>query len=170
MSERRRYFRVLARLPIRHRPLEPGEFESLKRDIETPRPDPEALEPALGAYLTRIEEKIEQILGLVGGGGADLAQPVDVEISGGGLRFAAKLPEEQQGDDVLIELTLPGSPPRPVRAIGRVVGRSNDRDGSDEIAVSFRVIDERDREAIIRFAHEVERVQLRSRAAREHDA
>ena len=170
MSERRRYFRVLARLPVRHRPLEPGEFASLKRDIETPRPDPESLEPALASWLVRIEEKLEQVLGLLGDAGAAPAEPVDVEISGGGLRFGAKLPDEQEGDDVLVELTLPGSPPRPIRAIGRVVARTNEDSGHDEVAVSFRVIDERDREAIIRFAHEVERVQLRSRAARERDA
>ena len=95
-------------------------------------------------------------------------ESVDVELSGGGLRFAAKLSEEQEGEDALVELMLPGTPPRLVRAIGRVVSRSSE-DGVDEVAVSFRVIDERDREAIVKFAHEVERMQLLRRATRELD-
>lgn len=167
--ERRRFFRVRARLPVRHRPLEPGEFETLKREIETPRPEAEEIEPALAARLTGLEQKLDQVLALVGGGAnTQPAEPLNVELSGGGMKFAAKLPEEQEGQDTLVEILLPGYPPRLVRTIARVVARSRGANG-DEIAVCFRVIDERDREAIVRFAHEVERAQLRTRAAREQD-
>ena len=164
----RSYFRVQARILVRYRPLAAGEFDTIRREIETVRQDPEGLDAVMVGWMRGLEAKLDLILSHLDPsvpaplGPRDLT---DVEISGSGMRWATKESVEV-GSDLLIELQLPGLVTRRVRAIARVIrcieprGEQSDR----HVAVSFRVIDEDDRQAIVRFANDVQRVFLRSRA------
>ena len=86
-------------------------------------------------------------------------------ISGAGMRFPSKESREV-GEDVLVEFLLPHPTRRLVRAIARVVrltGGGGD-EGTD-LCLAFRTIDAADREAIVRFSHAIQRIQLQSRSA-----
>ncbi len=170
----REYFRVAVRLALRCRPLRPGEFDDLRREIEMPRYEVEGVPPALREWLWRIEDKLDY---LVAGSDSDRRRPLDrsalrdVVISGAGARFAAK-DEGRVGEDVLLELVLPGPVSTDLRAVARVVRRIEPKKAGEEaeLAVAWRVIHEQDREAIVRFARDVERAELRTRLQPAGDA
>ena len=170
-DDQRAYYRVQARLPVRHRELEPGEFDALKREIEAPRPPRPEVDPALASWLARVEKKLDRLIALAD---ENAPRPLsegelsNVEISGSGLRVAGK-EEVDVGENLLVELQLPGNAERRVRAIARVIRQIEPREpGAErELALAFRVIHEDDREAIVRFSNDVQRVLLRARAAGE---
>ncbi len=168
-SDQRSFFRVRARIPMRYRALAPGEFEKIRAEIRTPRHESEGIDPVLGGWMQRLDDKLDLLLSY-----HDPDQPAplgsrdarQVEVSGSGMRFEAKDPVEA-GEDILLEFQLPGSVPRRVRSIARVI-RNLEPHGPEqerEIAVSFRVIDEGDREAIVHFSNVVQRLFLRARSA-----
>ncbi len=171
--ERRAYFRVRAYLPLRHRPLQPGERETLRAEMSTPRPEPE-VEEGLSTWLCQLEEKLDLVLSHLDPAAqrplCDRDRRV-VEISGSGLSFPSK-ERIRVGESLLVELRLPGGRPRPVRALAEVVERreADDPWGESRVAVAFREIHEDDREAIVRFSNDLQRLELRARATSQESA
>ena len=168
-AEARRYYRVTVRIPLRHRPLQPDEVGAVERELETPRPDLEDLSPALAGWLLRLEKKLDLTLSLLD---ANVPAPLSdrdlrvVEVSGAGLSFESKEASEIEGDE-LLEFELPGTVPLRVRAIARVVRHREpeSQGGPCQVACEFRVIRTEDRESIVRFVNDVQRIELRRRAA-----
>ena len=167
---RREYFRVLTRLPVRYRQLRGSEASLIGDEIlgrkakESARMDPQLL-----AWFDRIEGKLDRILEHLGMPDAARFSAMDVQdvsLSGSGILFTAK---DRLIDDstALVEFQLPGPPARPVRCLARVVRSMplEDAEGQFATAVRFDVISEDDRDEIIRHVVEVERNQLRARAA-----
>jgi c-di-GMP-binding flagellar brake protein YcgR len=79
-------------------------------------------------------------------------------ISGSGLLIPTSEPVAV-GEEVLVELCLPGGHAESVRALARVVGMRGAPGGGEAkaVALAFSLIDELDRAAIVRFTHEVQR-------------
>lgn len=167
-GDRRAYFRVPARIAVRHRYVAQDELDAFERELALRGSEPPLpVDPGLRALLDRIERKLDRILvrlepdRVAPLGEADVRA---VEISGSGVRYDCTDPAAV-GDHVLVEMLLPGTPPRAVAAIGEIVFRQEAESGAPGcIAVRFTAIDEADREAIIRYTYEVQRVALRARA------
>jgi hypothetical protein len=167
-AEKRRFFRVQAHIPVRCRPIEPGEFDRLRTEIEMPRPKYEGLEPVLADHLAWLDLKLDRVLAALEGAPSPTpVEPYEVWISGAGLRFSAKEGMADPQANVLLEILLPSCPPRLVRTIGRVVTRGDIDPTAGDLAVEFRILHPDDREAIVHFTHEVERAELRRRAERD---
>jgi len=161
-------FRVSAELPIRYRPLAAAEAARLALEIEQARDGESELPARLADRLQRIEHKLDLVLHQL-----DPSQPpplsardgASIALSAAGVALAAKqaLPLDSL---VLVELLLPGPAPRPVRAVARVA-RCQEKRGPEAgllLAFAFRAIHCDDREAIARFANEVQRADLRRRS------
>lgn len=120
--------------------------------------------PDVPAWARQLEFKLDRVLALLD---PALPRPLDpqalrrVVISGSGMRMECEDADLAPGDDVLVELLLPGEPAGPVTAIGELMARyPRARDGAhDEVSVRFRLIDERDRDAIVRLVYRVELAQ-----------
>ena len=168
-ANRRSFYRVKARIPLRHRRVRPDEREDLEREILTPRPEPPDVEPPLAAWMQRLERKLDTVLSHLDDavpaplGELDLCQ---VELSASGMMFAAKETADVDGIE-LLEFLLPGIESRVVRALARVVVRCESGEPGEvpQVAFAFSTIDEEDREAIVRFGNEVQRIGLRARSA-----
>jgi hypothetical protein len=168
-AERRSFYRVSARLPIRLRALDPGESASLACEIAaSPASAVAVADPALRAALESLERKLDRVLACLEPGAAE--RPLgrtdarEVELSGAGVSLEAD-EELDPADEVLVELELPGSPPRRVRALAHPVP-ARGPGGKPRRAFAFDAISEEDRDAIVRFSHEVQRSELRERARR----
>ena len=165
--EQRNYFRVRCRLPIRTRKVRSEEQDGLEREILQRENSTglNELDPEIAAWLDRIETKLDRILLQIGVVDEPLrpSDVADVVISGSGLRFVGDRSHEPD-DVLLLEFELPGTPAHPVRCLASVVAHEVVEDGGHDLALSFSVINERDREAIVRFTLDVERGKLRSRA------
>ncbi len=161
-SERRDFYRVPARIPIRVRSLEAQEVPGLSVEISSPKEEADGVaDPAIAAVLFRLEAKIDRILSALD---RSVPQPLwegdsqDVSISASGVgmdsgeRFELK-------DKVLVEFLLPDTPKRYVRALARPVGEES----TQSRAFAFEVIAESDRDAIVRFSQDVQRLMLRQR-------
>lgn len=113
------------------------------------------------AWARQLEFKLDRVLALLD---PALPRPLDphalrrLVISGSGLRMECEDGELAPGDDVLVELLLPGEPGGPLTAIAELMARyPRARDGAhEEVSVRFRLIDERDRDAIVRLVYRVE--------------
>ncbi len=159
-SSRRRAFRVEARLPIRHRRLSPEEADCRARELAaSPSPTPWTGDPALAERLDRIERKVDRLLAQLG---IAEARPLseedlqDVDLSSTGVRLRSFEPIEP-GDDVWVECLVPGDSVRHVRALARAV-RTDEAEGSAcSAALEFRVLADRDRDALVRFTQDVQR-------------
>ncbi len=170
-ADRRRFYRVSARIPIRVRALEPGESAALACEIAASRAsDGRGLaDPALRAAFASLERKLDLVLALLDPSGERPLARADVravELSAAGVALEA--PEDlDPGDEVLVELQLPSSPPHRVRAIAHPVPLVGPA-GADKLrrAFAFDQISDEDRDAIVRFSHEVQRSELRERAGR----
>lgn len=152
-ENRRRAFRVAARLPIRHRRLSAEQWAAEERSWRMPEPSALPRDPALAAWLQRIEAKLDGLLAADGSAEPPLgAEDVhDVDLSSVGVRLAAAEGLDA-GDAVLVECLVPGRVPRPVRALARVVRAEDDR-----VSLSFERIREADRDALVRFTQDVQR-------------
>ncbi len=91
------------------------------------------------------------------------AQSLDLSGSGVSLREA---PDLHQGDRILLSLTLPDAPSRPIFAVGEVV-RVEPPAGAGErrVAVRFLEMAEEARERIIRFTFRQQRRELAQRGS-----
>ncbi|MFQ5417010.1 MAG: PilZ domain-containing protein [Myxococcota bacterium] len=172
-EEKRAYLRVAARLRIRERVLQPGEFDALRREIEMrPRPESADIDPRLLIRFERLELKLDRILSCLD---SAVPQPIatleprDVQVSGAGMCMATK-ERPEPGARILVEILLSESSV-PLRVIGEVLGHIEPRAPGDDprIAVAFVVINDADREAIVRFALEMERCAVRERARCEEE-
>jgi hypothetical protein len=171
-ENRRSFYRIEARLPVRLTALDPGEAAAVALELTTSRETGLDIEDlALRAAFQRLERKLELVLAHLDRGRPQpltraASKRIDLSASGVAVEDAE---DSELGDEVLIEFQLPGDPPRHVRAIGHVAGeRSGSARGKITRAFAFDVIAEQDREAIVRFSHDVQRRELRKRRRRGH--
>jgi c-di-GMP-binding flagellar brake protein YcgR len=91
-------------------------------------------------------------------------QSFSFDISGSGVSLE-KGPEQEEGNDLILAITLPESPGRPVYARGEVL-RIQDRTIKKQTcaAIQFRQISETDRERLIHYTFRQQRRELARRA------
>jgi hypothetical protein len=166
----RSYYRVETVLPVRIRRATLADVAAVEQRLAAGADDV-APESAAPAWAQQLDHKLDRVLALLD---PSLPRPLDphdlrrVVISGSGMRLASETADLAPGDDVLVELLLPGESGGPVVAIAEVVGRypasGPGGAGADEVSLHFRLLDERDRDAIVRLVHRVELAQkLRAR-------
>lgn len=163
VAGQREYARVETHLAIRWRPARPDERAAFDERVIGAEVGEDDLPLALVGYLRSIEYKLDLILSRLD---ARFEAPLDpkqlraVVLSAGGVQVDAEGEAVRVGDEVRVEMLLPGDVPRTVTAIGcvaRTVGTS--------IAIEYVSIAEADRDAIVRL---VNRLQLAAgRRARE---
>lgn len=168
-AERRSFFRVRTRIPVRHRLLTEGEAQAFLSELASKRADRFVpMDPVIAARLDRLEQKLDLVLAALR---REVERPLGPEdqqtitLSGSGLELETS-DSLSIGEELLVEMRVPGSPARIVRALGRVViesARSNA--GKGRVALAFDAIDEHDREAIVRHVFDVERMERARRAA-----
>jgi hypothetical protein len=164
--QQRSYYRVLTRIPIRIRRLDPSEVPSVSMLIANPvDPFVEVSDPALAVVLQRVENKLDVVLSHLEPGhprplGDRDIQKVSLSASGVGCEMNEQL---SLHDDVLVEFLLPEAPARHVRAIARPVMPGDLADGvrGTPQAFAFHVISDADRDAIVHYSYDVQRLQLR---------
>ncbi len=169
---RRDYFRVSTWLPIRIRRLSRDAAAELERELEAPAEESNAVsDPVLEARLCTLEAKIDLLLAAAGhevdSSIAKLPRR-SVELSGSGLR--AEVPGFlRKGDVVRVEFELPEERGRGIQILADVVSGNDGREttGSKSVAVCFTRVRHRDREAIVRHAYEVQRLDLGKASGRE---
>jgi len=165
-TDRRGYFRVQTRLRIGLRPVAAAEIEPLRRDIlqREPLVRPR-LDPGLADWLTRIEEKLDRLLGQAGlaSPGIPRREECSVVISGSGLLLPHAETPAEIGATLLLDFDLPLSPRHPVRCLAVVAANRPEPHGHYAIALGFCCIHEEDRDAIVRHALIVERRELGQR-------
>ncbi len=167
--EQRSYYRVFASLPIRIRRLDPSEVPSVAAVIASPVDRfPEISDAALAIVLQRIENKLDIVLSHLEPdhprplGDRDVRR-ISLSASGVGCEMNEQISIH---DDVLVEFLLSEVPARHVRAIARPVMEKDVSDGVPGalMALSFHVISDADRDAIVRYSYDVQRLQLREGA------
>ena len=177
---RRAYYRVAGLLPIRLIPLANAEVDPAIFDLSLPdvllQPIEEGEENApLMARLRRIEEKLDLLLG---------ASPVDtprqlsgvdrqsIVFSGSGVSLDVTW-SFRRGDAYRVEMLLPSPYSRAVRAVAFAVEDSDSEflgDALRPLAVELRHMEVDDRDALIAFSYDLQRIALRSRVGGEVEA
>ncbi|MDP6978833.1 MAG: PilZ domain-containing protein [Myxococcota bacterium] len=169
---RRDFFRVSTWLPIRIRRLTSAAANELEHELDTPAEENGTVsDPVLEKRLCALEAKLDLLLRSTG---HEIDEPVSkspkraVELSGSGLR--AEVPGFlRRGDVVRVEVELPEERGRAIVILADVVSGNDGRemDTRTGVAVCFRSIRHRDREAIVRHAYEVQRLDLGKVSGRE---
>lgn len=169
---RRGFFRVHSWLPVRLSSLDQQGARTFSNELNTPAEESASLaDGQLEARLSHIEDKLDMLLRSAG---HEVAVPLsqseksDVEISGSGLRvntgelFAVE-------DRIKVELVLPEECGRTISLLGRVVTVSEAIGPKRKcsVALFFETVRDRDREAIVRHAYEVQRLLLGREAKRD---
>jgi hypothetical protein len=173
-EDKRSYFRVWTRVPLRARPVAPDEVEQLETDIRNRKaPASVPVDRHLAEWLDRIEAKLDRLLmhfGLADGAPLGPEDEQDVLLSGSGMKFWS-MSLYSPGTVLLIEFELPTSPRHRVRTLARVVNNEPSRDDREgyPAAVGFHTIHEIDRDAVVGHSLAVERTQLRSGLYRPRD-
>ena len=172
-SCRRAYYRVAGLLPIRLIPLSSDVIEAAVFDLSLPdlllQPIEEAEDSApLIARLRRIEEKLDLLLG---------ASPVDtprqlsgvdrqsIVFSGSGLSLDVTW-SFRKGDAYRVEILLPSPYTRAVRAVAFAVEDAKPEfvgEALRPLAIELRHMEGDDRDALIAFSYDLQRVALRAR-------
>lgn len=161
----RSYYRVETRLAARLRRATLADVATIEQRLAGSDPDGDGhADPAAPAWARQLEFKLDRVLALLD---PALPRPLDpqalrrVVISGSGMRMECEDDDLAPGDDLLVELLLPGQAAGPVTAIAELMARyPRGRDAShDEVSVRFRLIDEGDRDAIVRLVYRVELAQ-----------
>jgi len=173
-APRRAYYRVQGWVPVRVSPLAPDDVEAAIYDLATPDPlaAPFTLEgperSALLARLRRIEEKLDLLLGAAS---IDAPRPLSgrdrrfIVFSGGGLCLDVDV-DFASGDLWRVELLLPAPYSRVVRAVAEAVdgsGPTSARAGSRRLALAFRHIQPAERDAVVAYSYDLQRVALRAK-------
>ncbi len=161
-SDKREYFRVSTQLRVGLRAVAREEVAALAADIVHREPSPPArIDPELAQWIGRIERKLDVILSRLGAapeggilpGGEEL-----ITLSGGGLLLPPQRKPLARGTTVLVELSLPETPSRRIRALCTV---ARDIPEDEPLPLTFSCIHESDRDAIIRHCLAVQRSELR---------
>lgn len=173
-NPRRAYYRVQAWAPIRITPLAPHDLDAVVYDLSIPDPlaAPVTLEgperSALLARLRRIEEKLDLLLGAAD---IDAPRPLSgrdrrfIVFSGGGLALDVEF-DFSKGDLWRVELLLPAPYSRVIRAVGEAVEdsvKAVKAAGAQRLALSFRHIQSAERDAIVAYSYDLQRVALRAK-------
>lgn len=141
---------VYVEKPTRERPRETGVVSEVEMNFVDPTT------ASIMARMDRIEEKLDMLLMSAGTEAKkspkqamEVAQARD--ISGSGMRIASNMPMTN-GWYIKIVFELPGAPPYPIVALGRVI-RSDSRDsgGYFESACEFEAMNTEDQEYILSF-------------------
>lgn len=172
---RRAYYRVNGSLPIRAIRLAPDEVDKAVFELSLQHSSGDEEESALLERLRRIEEKLDLLLaGDVEKqpaplGAADLECVV---FSGAGL----SMPIDDvcvEGDAFRIEILLPGPDSRTLHSVARAVADSTpmeDGVARHQVALALEHMNEDDRDALVAYSYELQRMELRSREPREFRA
>jgi len=174
---RRAYYRVAGFLPIRLMPLRPEETERAVFDLSLPNPCFQPLEEGgenapLMARLRQIEEKLDLLLGL---SGLEAPQPLSgadrqsVVFSGSGLSLDVTW-SFLKGDAYHVEVLLPSPYSRVVRGVGLAVSDSIPESCGDALrplAVELRHMEPENRDALIAYSYDLQRIALRARGDEE---
>lgn len=174
-TPRRTYYRVQAWVPVRITPLAVEEVDAAVYDLATPDPlaVPFSLEgserSALLARLRRIEEKLDLLLGAAS---IDAPRPLSgrdrrfIVFSGGGLSLEVDF-DFSAGDFWRVELLLPAPYSRVVRAVAEAVVDSSVRStgtATRRLALAFRHIQPPERDAVVAYSYDLQRVALRAKS------
>jgi len=176
-SCRRAYYRVTGLLPIRLIPLASDAIEAAIFDLSLPDPMLAPLEECeenapLMARLQRIEEKLDLLLGLAP---IDTPRPLSgadrqsVVFSGSGLSLDVTW-SFKKCDAYRVEILLPSPYSRAVRAVAFAVADSGPAfvgEALRPLAVELRHMEGEDRDALIAFSYDLQRVALRARLDQE---
>jgi hypothetical protein len=161
-ADKREYFRVTTQLRIGLRPVERGEISALAADIMHREPSPPArIDPELAQWIGRIERKLDVVLSRLGAAAEAGILPGGEEVvtlSGGGLLLPPQTRPLERGAMLLVELSLPETPMRRIRALCRV---ARELAAGEPVPATFDCVNESDREAIIRHCLAVQRSELR---------
>ncbi len=178
--DRRNYVRVIAFLHLHYRIVERALYESdpegclirIRDEMGNGQSSLETLADEVGAgpqdpkllcLLVDMNKKLDRILSILKQD-RDIQSdgPIKVNISGSGIRFAVR--EKMEARKLLaIRIVLPLSPPAPVVFLGEITRVRQKENGEFEIAVKYLVIDEMDREQIVRYGFKRMRESIRNR-------
>jgi hypothetical protein len=173
-SSRRGYYRVEAWVPVRLTRLAPESVGAAVYDLSLPEPTaaltsldgPER--SALLARLRRIEDKLDLLLTAAS---IDVPRPLSgrdrrlIVFSGGGLSLDVDF-ECERGVSFRVELLLPAPYSRVVRAVAETVqaSRRSAGGGSGRLGLAFRHISPAERDAIVGYSYDLQRVALRAKS------
>ena len=177
LSCRRAYYRVPGLLPVRLTALSTSEVDTAIFDLSIPDPLNQPIEEdeksaPLMARLRRIEEKLDLLLG---------ASQIDVPIqltgrdrqsivfSGSGLSLDVTW-HFRQGDAYLVEILLPSPFSRLVRGVAYAVEDAPTDaigDALRPLALELLHMETEERDALIAYSYDLQRVVLRSRGDEE---
>lgn len=155
----REYARIETHMAVRVRRAKPEERDAFEERVVGSDIGEDDLPLALVAYLRNIEYKLDLVLSRLDSHFEAPIDPTDLQrvvLSAGGLCVDARGESFAVGDEVSVELLLPGDAPRTIHAMGRVT-RIVAVGDAPAIAVEYTAIDEGDRDAIVRL---VNRLQL----------
>jgi hypothetical protein len=160
-------------LPIRLAAIAPQELDTAIFELSLPDPllQPRSESDESGPLmerLRRIEEKLDLLLG---------ESPVEVPrrlsaqdrrslvFSGSGLALEVNWPFHK-GDAYRIEMELPPPYSRTIRAVGVAVNDAAsmpEHDSGSSLAIAFRHIQDDDRDDLVAYTYDLQRIALRSR-------
>ncbi len=169
---RRGFFRVTTWLPIRVSRLSESSAADLARELDAPAEESATVSDSqLEARLGLIERKLDLLLKRAGYA-IDLPlsnhEKREVQLSGSGLHV--DVPGFLRcGDLAQVELELPEERGRAIQLLGQIVSDDAGRTLGEQrgVALIYRSIRDRDREAIVRHAYEVQRICLGRVSGRE---
>lgn len=123
-------------------------------------------DPVLVSMLVNLDKKLDLIINLLDEKGERKKSLKEktrkVNIGGAGLRFQTER-EFKKGDFLELKIELPLVPPVSVPALGEVTRAERNERGYFTTAVKFNVINEEDRDRIIRYVFQKQREHLRAK-------
>lgn len=161
------YYRVPVSIPIRISPLPDDDVlgraaEVLSR-VDVPVPE---LDPALVAWLDRIERKLDRLLhreSLSDGLSSGVLERGDLNLSATGIQLEVANPHAA-GTAMLVEFELPEVPTRRVSCIGRVLPADTDTDIDQLVDIAFETIRQSDLDSVVRYTLVVQRQMIIGKA------
>ncbi len=159
-SENRSYFRVDDYFPVISRKIgdeaecaQSKIFSGYGIEIEDEAFSDETVNPRLWKMLVAINSKLQMILDRLQleSEGLTNVKNRPVNLSASGIRFTMD-EKVEIGDMLEIKMLLPKYPPTGILAYGKVVKVKDREDGSHEVSLHFRNMDDEVRDEIIQYA------------------
>ena len=177
---RRAYYRVTGFIPIRLTPVASHDVDAAVFDLSLPDPllqpiEDETDNAPLMARLRRIEEKLDLLLGA---SRVDLPSQLcgrdrqSIVFSGSGLSLDVTW-SFKQGDAYRVEILLPSPYSRVVRSIAMAVQDSSGEvqgHGLRMLPIELLHMEIEDRDALIAFSYDLQRIALRTRNGEEPES